>query len=200
MQRTLPPWTSPSRPFNPSDYGDPYKAPGRNNYSGHGNAQRGNSHLVDGVENRCVIRTLGRTTCDTSGSPVTRLICDTKSWGHQCGLFVYDRPGEIDLPSHRRGGSGERYFKAFAARRRGTPGGTLSHPRENLRGGHSAPICARFFSCHNFLSQRVSSIHAGACRAASAAGRARCGPRSRAGSRRAEVAIMLPLQGPLRRR
>jgi hypothetical protein len=100
MQRTLPPWTSPSRPFNPSDYGDPYKAPGRNNYSGHGNAQRGNSHLVDGVENRCVIRTLGRTTCDTSGSPVTRLICDTKSWGHQCGLFVYDRPGEIDLPSH----------------------------------------------------------------------------------------------------
>ena len=116
MQRTLPPWTSPSRPFNPSDYGDPYKAPGRNNYSGHGNAQRGNSHLVDGVENRCVIRTLGRTTCDTSGSPVTRLICDTKSWGHQCGLFVHDRPGEIDLPSHRRGGSGERYFKAFLQR------------------------------------------------------------------------------------
>jgi hypothetical protein len=138
MQRTLPPWTSPSRPFNPSDYGDPYKAPGRNNYSGHGNAQRGNSHLVDGVENRCVIRTLGRTTCDTSGSPLTRLICDTKSWGHQCGLFVYDRPGEIDLPSHRRGGSGERYFKAFAARRRGTPGGQLHETRRDPRHPYGA--------------------------------------------------------------
>ena len=30
------------------------------------------------------------------------------------------------------------------------------HTGDYLRGGHSEPICARFLSCHNFLSQPVS--------------------------------------------
>jgi hypothetical protein len=33
------------------------------------------------------------------------------------------------------------------------------HTGDYLRGGHSEPICARFLSCHNFLSQPVSQTH-----------------------------------------